>query len=103
LTNAQPDRSRKILDYLELHLASDFVEAVSATLRQLTDAEINTLYLTTHTDWHMGETVHAWIAVLLPLIDAEAELRRGIEVVPWLGPVVAPDLYRDGGGHDLPF
>lgn len=87
------------LEYLELGLAADFVEAVKKMLRRLPDGEINTLWLMTHTDWMEGRRVHAWTRVLMPLIDAEADLRRDIESVPRLGPIIAPDLYAAGGGH----
>ena len=97
------NRAEKVLEHLEYVLASDFAEAVKAVLRRLTDREINTLYLMTHTPWHMGEDVHTWTAVLMPLIEKEADLRRDIQTVPRVGPIVAPELYRKGGGHDLPF
>src|SRR4051794_5841324 len=97
------ERVGKTLDYLEFQLASDFVQSVSKALRQLTDTEINELYLTTHTGPNLGDYVGAWMAVLLPLIEAEAQLRRDIEVLPDLGLLLAPELYRKGGAHDLPF
>lgn len=39
----------------------------------------------------------------MPVIEREWELRRDIAIVPYIGPVVAPDLYLEGGGHYAPF
>ena len=97
------DRVQSTLDYLEFALSAEFCEAVTATLRRLSDQEINKLYLVTHTGPLMGEEPHTWIAALLPLIEKELDLRRDLEVVPEIGPVVAPDLYTRGGGHSSPF
>lgn len=100
---AMPSRAEKVLETLEHGLAPGFVSDVEKVLRQLRDDEINTLYLMTHTDAHLGEEVHVWTSVLMPIIDHEQDLRRDIAAAPGLGPVLAPELYRKGGGHELPF
>jgi hypothetical protein len=99
---ATTNRTEKVLDHLEYALASDFTESVKAILRRLNDAEVNTLYLMTHTPAHMGDYVHIWMKVLMPVIEQELELRRDIQITPRLGPILAPELYQKGGGHDLP-
>ena len=88
-----------VLDYLESDLASEFVCRVEAALRRLTDVEVNQLYLMTHTDDYFGANPGTRITVLMPLIEKEWDLRRDLEIVPDIGPPVAPDLYSVGGGH----
>jgi hypothetical protein len=39
----------------------------------------------------------------MPVIEQEWDLRRDLQVVPYIGPIVAPELYQKGGGHDVPF
>lgn len=97
------ERANSILEHLELDFAADFAQAVEKRLRRLTDQDINTLYLLTHTDANLGEEPHRWIAVLMPLIEWEWEIRRDIARLPHLGPVLAPELYQKGGARDLPF
>lgn len=103
MTTGSIRRAATELEVLETDFAEDFVSAVEARLRRLTDMEVNALYLKTHTDWHHGDGIHVWIAVLMPIIEREWELRRDLQVVPYVGPVVAPDLYQKGGGHYVPF
>lgn len=93
----------EVLQILEFDLALNFEQAVTARLRRLTDREVNALYLMTHTADHMGDHVHTWTKVLMPIIEKEHDLRRDIEVLPYIGPVIAPDLYQKGGGHYVPF
>ena len=97
------NRVSKTAEFLEFHLAADFVQSVTAVLRTLTDAEINELYLMTHTGPNMGDTPHSWVAVLMPLVEAEVQLRRDLEVLPAVGPIIASELYGKGGRYDLPF
>lgn len=97
------NRMTQVLHHLEFNLAADFSEQVTAQLRKLPDAEINRLFLETHTDWNEGKDTHRWRAVLLPLVEHELDLRRDIQSSPSLGPALAPELYRKGGPHDLPF
>lgn len=96
-------RADKVLEIIEFDLALNFEQAVTALLRRLTDREVNALYLMTHTADHMGDHVHIWTKVLMPIIEKEYDLRRDIEVLPYIGPVIAPDLYQKGGGHYVPF
>lgn len=93
----------EVLEHLELDLAAEFEQSVSKVLRTLSDGEVNTLYLMTHTWPNLGDPVGKWTAVLLPLVEEELQLRRDIAVIPQIGPVVAPDLYSKGGGHECPF
>jgi hypothetical protein len=69
----------------------------------LTDNEVNTLYLMTYTPANLGEDTDVWISVLMPVIEREWDLRRDLQVVPRIGPIIAPELHQKGGGHDLPF
>ena len=104
--NSQGDvfeKASRVLETLEIDLALNFEQAVTARLRRLTDREVNTLYLMTHTAGHMGDHVHIWMKVLMPIIEKEHDLRRDIEVLSYIGPVIAPELYRKGGGHYVPF
>lgn len=101
--DANIQRMRTVLDHLELDLASEFARKVKAVLRRLNDGEINTLYLLTHTPSHLGEPEHVWIKALMPVIEDEFDLRRDIAMEPSIGPIVAPELYTKGGGHDVPF
>ena len=103
MTNASIQRASNELEILEADFASEFVSLIEARLRRLTDAEINALYLKTHTGCFMGDDVHVWIAVLMPVIEKELELRRDLELLAHIGPVIAPDLYKKGGGHYVPF
>lgn len=96
-------RASSELEILEVVFASDFVRAIKARLRRLTDREINELYLKTHTGHLMGDDVDVWTAVLMPIIEREADLRRDLKTIPQFGPVLAPELYRKGGGHYVPF
>ncbi len=96
-------RSQTELDALRAIFASEFVRSVEARLRRLSDQEVNALYLLTHTDWLEGEPVDVWDAVLMPVVEREWELRRDISVVPYIGPAIAPELHRKGGGHYVPF
>lgn len=96
-------RAAKVLEILEFDLALNFEQAVTALLRRLTDREVNALYLMTHTADHMGDHVHIWTKVLMPIIEKEYDLRRDIEDLPYIGPVIAPDLYQKAGGHYVPF
>lgn len=96
-------RAAKVLEIIEFDLALNFEQAVTALLRRLTDRDVNALYLMTHTADLMGDHVHTWTKVLMPIIEKEHDLRRDIEVLPSVGPVIAPDLYQRGGGHNVPF
>ncbi|NBB07878.1 hypothetical protein [Pseudomonas monteilii] len=91
------------LDELEAVFSADFVVAVTRRLRQLSDQELNALYLLTFDDGSHGNKVHSHTAVLLPLIEHESELRRHISVCPTIGRVCAPELYVKGGGHGPDF
>lgn len=97
------DRAERVLELLRHGLATEFAQCVETLLRRLSDREINTLYLMTCTGPNMGDPIDVWTAVLAPVIEREWELRRDIATVPRIGPVIAPELYRKGGGHDLPF
>ena len=103
MTHGSINRAESELEILESSFATDFVRTVEARLRRLTDVEVNALYLKTQTKHLMGEDVDIWTAVLMPIIEREADLRRDLKVVPYIGPVVAPDLYQKGGGHYVPF
>lgn len=50
-------RAERALEVLEYDLAREFVGGVEGNLRRLSDTEINELYLRTHTDALLGETV----------------------------------------------
>jgi hypothetical protein len=97
------DRAERVLELLQFGLGSEFVQCVETLLRRLSDQEINTLYLMTCTGPNMGDHANVWTAVLIPVIEEEWELRREIALVPRIGPTIAPDLYRKGGGHHVPF
>ena len=103
MNNGSIKRASNELEILEIDFAADFVRSIEAGLRRLTDVEINALYLKTYTGYLMGDEVDIWTAVLMPIIEREAELRRDLEVAPNVGPVIAPDLYQKGGGHYVPF
>lgn len=91
------------LDEMEAVFSADFVVAVTRRLRQLSDQELNALYLLTFDDGSEGKKVRRDIAVLLPLIEHESELRRHISVCPSIGPICAPELYRHGLPHAADF
>lgn len=96
-------RAAKVLEILEFDLALNFEQAVTALLRRLTDRDVNALYLMTHTADLMGDHVHTWTKVLMPIIEKEQDLRNDLKVVPRIGPHIAPELYQRGGGHYVPF
>lgn len=103
MTSPSLKRASCELETLEIAFAADFVRSIEARLRRLTDMEINALYLKTHTGHLMGDEVNVWTAVLMPIIEREADLRRDLKIVPYIGPAIAPELYRKGGGHYVPF
>lgn len=103
MTYVSIQRAVDELEILEHVFAADFVSSIEARLRRLTDEEINVLYLKSHTGQFMGDEVYVWTAVLMPVIMRELELRRDLKVVPYIGPVIAPELYKKGGGHYVPF
>lgn len=103
MTSASIQRASNELQILEADFAAEFVGLIEARLRRLTDVEINALYLKTHTGYFMGDDVDVWTAVLMPVIEKELDLRHDVELIPHIGPVIAPDLYKKGGGHYVPF
>jgi len=47
----------------------------------------------------MGDPVHRWQAVLLPLIEHEADIRRFVDECPRLGPAAMPERFPKGKGR----
>lgn len=84
-------------------MAVEFERKVTVTLRRQPDAVVNDLYQLSHTDWFEGRDDGVSMATLRPLIEREWKLRNDILVVPKIGPIIAPDLYEEGGGHYVPF